>query len=259
MSIVSQTSLYQEDGSPLLSLYDPVSLHDPDLSTPLKEADLLVPCGHSISHKVAQTLFGVAHTQMLSGGAVGSGRLGGSSGYSLKMWVDRTGGCPECSLPVVAYVPNCTLQSMEDSIRQIQDLFTLNPFKDAVLLLPCGDSISEELALHTYGHAHDIHVERPGACAACCRPIVGYVPNKTLRNIELFTRHVLLESNLSMWMQSRMQGEMQSRRQSRGRMRGMRAMKRAFLFSSYLFQAREPIFNIYIRGESPQAIHTAIC
>lgn len=184
MSIVSQTSTYKEDGTRLISWQDPISPHDPDLSQHLKEADILIPCGHSISHATAQKLFGLACEKLLPNGR-------------LKMWTQHsTQSCPECLQEVSCYIPNFTLRNMEDSLRQIQDLFTLNPLRNAVALVPCGDSLSKDTAQHLYGHAKEMGVERPGECIACNRQVFSYVPNKTLRNIELLSRQILLESSL---------------------------------------------------------------
>ena len=188
MSIVSRS--LPQSGAELTFLYDPVRLIDSYSSQPLKKAVLLVPCGHSVSHETAFKVFGLASE------CIGPNGL-------LNLSVERSGQCPICSHEIVTYVPNHTLRYLEESLRQIQDLFTLNPLKEEVLLLPCGESVSEITARYYYGTPEEMRDQPPKACLTCLRLIVTYVPNQTLRELEKLiskvnqNKHLLLRPLLA--------------------------------------------------------------
>lgn len=142
--------------------------------TPLIDAVMLTPCGHSISEAAARTMY---------------------RGES-----NEPATCSLCSQDVKACYPNLTVRSLRELLPEAEGLASTTscdisnfsralecpihytPLLDAVMLTPCGHTFSEAAARRMYRGVRDDATPK-GTCSFCSRDVKAYYPNLAVRSL----------------------------------------------------------------------------
>lgn len=74
-------------------------------------------------------------------------------------------------------------QEVQNLLLSAQDPVTLQIFENPVCLMPCGHSLSKEVAKTMYNMKDNLQIAKPGPCPLCKTVVVACIPNHSLRQL----------------------------------------------------------------------------